>query len=468
MLKQLLQLTIFCGAAAIAADYNVLEHGLKADGRSDNTVAMAALLAKTAPGDTIHFPGGTYFFTGDIKLAGTGITLDGCGTILFEHKDNDPAWNDNRKINITGKKIAVRNLKVTSTAKTRSAVYGLVSCFDADDIRIENLEIYNSPSTAIYTIHSSRIWILNNFVHDQWADGIHVSRGSDQVLIHGNVIERNGDDGIGVVSYHGPEPWNRHPRNNRIIMTDNIISRTPARGICASGGNLTIRGNIISQTGKAGIICTAEGWISAYTLIEGNTIFDVGTAEKYGFDFYDTRGTRSGIHVQYNRDMMILDNMIYNARQGCGISVTSSPDVTVSGNRITNCVRGIQADIPAAFGTGEKFSPEWLKEMYGDKNYRAAGDIPGCDNLTVSGNTVRDCMTDGIWVSGLKDRPNMNVVVSGNILGGNNRGKLPNVRDVWSAYCTNLTMSGNISQGGEGAPPSPVQGSAECTANAAR
>lgn len=251
-------------------------------------------------------------------------------------------------------------------------------------------------------------------------------------------------------------------------MTDNIISRTPARGICASGGNLTIRGNIISQTGKAGIICTAEGWISAYTLIEGNTVFDVGTAEKYGFDFYDTRGTRSGIHVQYNRDMMILNNMIYNARQGCGISVTSSPDVTVSGNRITNCVRGIQADIPAAFGTGEKFNPEWLREMYGDKSYQAVGNIPGCDNLTVSGNTVRDCMTDGIWVSGLKDRPNMNVVVSGNILGGNNRSKQPNVRDVWSAYCTSLTMSGNISQGGEGAPLSPVQGSAGCTANAAR
>lgn len=63
---------------------------------------------------------------------------------------------------------------------------------------------------------------------------------------------------------------------------------------------------------------------------------------------------------------------------------------------------------------------------------------------------------------------NMNVVVSGNILGGNNRAKQPNVRDVWSAYCTSLTMSGNISQGGEGAPLSPVQGSAGCTANAAR
>ena len=102
MWKKLLPVFTLCGAAAIAADYNVLDHGLKADGRSDNTAAMAALLAKTAPGDTIRFPGGTYFFTGDIRLDGTGLTLDGSGTILFEHKDDDPAWNDNRKINITG------------------------------------------------------------------------------------------------------------------------------------------------------------------------------------------------------------------------------------------------------------------------------------------------------------------------------------------------------------------------------
>ena len=58
MWKKLLPVFTLCGAAAIAADYNVLDHGLKADGRSDNTAAMAALLAKTAPGDTIRFPGG--------------------------------------------------------------------------------------------------------------------------------------------------------------------------------------------------------------------------------------------------------------------------------------------------------------------------------------------------------------------------------------------------------------------------
>ncbi len=463
MLKQILPVFAFCCGTLFAADYDVLSHGLKADGKSDNTAAMATLLAKTVPGDKIRFPAGTYFFDGDIKLTGTNLVLEGEGTLIFQHKDNDPAYNDNRKINITGKKITVRNLKLTSTAKTRSAVYGLVSCFDADDIRIENLEIYNSPSTAIYTIHSSRLWIMNNYVHDQWADGIHISRGSDQVVIHGNIIEQNGDDGIGVVSYHGPEEWNQHPRNNRVIMTDNIISRTPARGICASGGNLIIRGNIISETGKAGIICTAEGWISGYTLIEGNTIFDVGTAQKYGFDFYDTRGTRSGIHVQYNRDMLIRGNFIYNARQGYGISVTSSPDVTISGNQISQCVRGIYADIPAAFENGEKFRADWLKEMYGNGNPLAASGIPGCDNITVSGNTVRNCVADGIWVSGLKSRPNENVALLNNILSGNNRSGQPGIRDVWAAWCRNLSMAGNISQGGAGAPLSPAQGSAEST-----
>ena len=127
--------------------------------------------------------------------------------------------------------MVVSDLKVTSTAASRSGVYGLVSCFDAENIRICNLEISNSTSTAIYTISSKQLWIEENYVHDQWADGIHISRGSEQVVISNNIIYHNGDDGIGIVSYHGPEVYNQYPRNNQILVSGNVIRRTPARGV---------------------------------------------------------------------------------------------------------------------------------------------------------------------------------------------------------------------------------------------
>lgn len=152
------------------------------------------------PGDAIYFPAGKYYFTRDLVITGKDLTVHGEGTLIFEHKDDDPAYLDNRKIKITGSQAVVSDLKVTSTAASRSGVYGLVSCFEAENVRIRNLEISNSTSTAIYTISSKQLWIEGNYVHDQWADGIHISRGSEQVVISNNIIDHNGDDGIGILT----------------------------------------------------------------------------------------------------------------------------------------------------------------------------------------------------------------------------------------------------------------------------
>lgn len=419
-IKKHLKLTLavcFCLAVLLqAAEINVAELGLEPDGKNDFAGILEKVMETIQPGDAIYFPAGKYYFTRDLAITGRDLTVHGEGTLIFEHKDNDPDYLDNRKIKITGSQVVVSDLKVTSTAASRSGVYGLVSCFDAENIRIRNLEISNSTSTAIYTISSKQLWIEGNYVHDQWADGIHISRGSEQVVISNNIIDHNGDDGIGIVSYHGPEVYNQYPRNNQILVSGNVIRRTPARGICASGGNITIIGNQISETGKAGIICTQEGWISGYTLISGNTIHDVGTAQLYGYTFYDNRGTRSGIHVQYNRDMLIQGNVIYNAANGCGVTITSSPEITVTDNMISNCAGGISADIPHAL-LNEGFAPDLLKEMYGDKDYLPAAEIPGCDYLTITNNTLRRCgNAPVIRVSGLAERPNAEVNVKDNIL----------------------------------------------------
>ena len=49
--------------------YNVLDHGIKKDGTTDNTQAIAALIGKMeqAGGGTLYFPAGKYV-TGSIEL----------------------------------------------------------------------------------------------------------------------------------------------------------------------------------------------------------------------------------------------------------------------------------------------------------------------------------------------------------------------------------------------------------------
>ena len=448
-----------CGAAAVTAtEYNVLECGFTADGKTDNTQAMNSLLARVAPGDAIRFPAGIYFFGSDIKLEGSDLTLDGNGTILFEHKDNDPAYNDNRKISIKGKNITVRNLKITSRAQTRSAVYGLISCEGAENILIDGVEIFRGPSTAVWTMDSANIRIVNCNVHHQWADGIHISRNSRNVLIADNIIDFNGDDGIGVVSYHGAEPWNQLPRNENVLITGNSISNTPARGICASGGGITITGNQIFNTGKAGIIATNEGWISNRMLISDNQIRNTGTAEKYGFDFYDSRGTRSGIHVQTVHNLVISGNIISEMQnEGSGITLSAVNDVLVSDNKISDCSRGIVLDSPAHYAGESRLSPELLKELYPVAT--KVPEIAGSDNVMLRGNFISRADRDGIYVSGSQQRAVRNLFVSGNFFQDNNRGNYEAVRDFWGDWIENGRISDNFSAGTTSpAGLAPVQG----------
>jgi hypothetical protein len=460
-------LTLFCTVAAFfsirAGDsiLNVKKSGAAADGKTDDSTIIQKLVDSAPDGATIYFPAGRYFLTRDIEIKKGNITLSGGGTLIFFHKDKDKAFADNRKIKITGKNVNIRDLKITSTAKTRSAVYGLISCFNAENIRIENVDISFSPSTSIYSINSKNMIINKCYVHDQWADGIHISRNSRNVIITNCIIDKNGDDGIGVVSYHDEKPWNKLPRNDTILLSNNIISRTPARGICASGGNLIISGNSISETGKAGIICTKEGWISGNTVITGNSIHDTGTRKQYGFTFYNSAGTRAGIHVQLNRDMLIADNNIYNCEKGYGICITAGVNISIKDNIIANCARGISIDNPQAY-IKKPLAAHLMKELYYD--FKQMPQYAGCNNLSITGNVIRNNIRDGIYAAGNPQRPIDGTVIMNNLLYENNSGNSKFVRDIWLQFAKNSVVKNNVSKGTSATNGlSPVQGQSNCT-----
>lgn len=440
-----------------AAVLDVTAFGARGDGKTDDTEAVRKAVAQAVSGDTVRFSGGTFFLTGDIEVAGENLALDGDGAIFFDHK---PAKGRSmNKILLTGKNITVKNLKITSNAKNRSAAHGSISCRDAENIFIDGVDISYSPSVAIWTMNCRNVRITNSHIHHQWADGIHISRDSRGVIIANNTIDQNGDDGIGVVSYHDSAPWNQLPRNDSVVITGNVISNTPARGICASGGNLLITGNRIFNTGKAGIICTREGWISEQTIITSNIISNTGTAEKYGFDFYDSRGTRSGIHVQTNSNLLIADNIIYGARNGgAGIQLSAVVDSVVRGNKISDCSRGIQIDSPAHYATPEKKMPDDLmKEIYA--NYKNPPAFAGSDNILVSGNFIKRMNRDGLYVTGCAERKVTGLVAEGNVFSDNNTGNHDFVRDLWADHLERAVIRNNISLGTQAEKKlSPIQG----------
>lgn len=437
---------------------DVISFGAKGDGRSDDTEAVRRAAAKAVPGDTIRFSGGTFFLTGDIEISTGNIVIDGDGTILFDHKPAAEGRPMN-KLLLTGKNISVRDLRITSNAKSRSAAHGLISCRDAENIFIDRVDISFSPSVAIWTMNCRNVRITNSFIHRQWADGIHISRETRGVIIAGNTIDNNGDDGIGVVSYHDNAPWNKLPRNDSVVITGNVISNTPARGICASGGNLLISGNRIFNTGKAGIICTREGWISEQTLISSNIIGNTGTAEKYGFDFYDSRGTRSGIHVQTNSNLVISDNIIYGAKNGgAGITLSAVADSVVRGNKISDCSRGVTVGSPKHYTTPEKKMPESImKQIYA--NYKVIPEFAGSDNILISGNFIKRMDRDGIYAAGCPERKITGLVLEGNVLSDNNTGNHDHVRDIWADWLERSVIRDNVSLGTQSEKKlSPVQG----------
>lgn len=456
-MKTAILFCLFLGVSVSAAILDVSGFGAVGDGKTDDTAAVLKAVGKAVPGDTIRFATGVFFLTGDIELAKDNLTVDGNGTLFFDHKPSkDRKMN---KLFVSGKNTVIRNIRITSNAETRSAAHGLISARDTENLFIDGVDISRSPSVAIWTMNIANLRITNSFIHDQWADGIHISRHSRGVLIANNTIDHNGDDGIGVVSYHDSAPWNQLPRNESVVITGNIISNTPARGICASGGNLLITGNRIFNTGKAGIICTREGWISEKTLITSNIIGNTGTAEKYGFDFYNSKGTRAGIHVQTNSNLVIADNIISDAKNGgCGILLSAAVDVVVRGNRISDCSRGIQIDSPQAYTTPErKLSDELMKQIYANDPTVPA--FAGSDNLLVTGNFIKRMNRDGIYAVGCAERPVTGLVLTGNFLSDNNMGNYDSVRDIWADSLDRAVIRDNFSAGTSAEKKlSPVQG----------
>jgi hypothetical protein len=242
----------------------------------------------------------------------------------------------------------------------------------ATGAEVVGVEISGSASAAVFVYGKSRqTWVEGNYLHHNWADGVHFTDGSRQAWVWDNTIYNDGvtkgDDGVACVTYGtaslcGEMEWweNTH------------LGSGWGRGLSVIGGrDIDIHHNLVRGVAAAGVLVASE-------------------------PSYDTPGSH---------DIGIRDNVVYQTGRvvphgGIQISALSAPveRVTVERNVVVDSAnsvafrregdtasiveRGTVADASAlpsslpSIADGPRPRPTDVLKMR-DSSFVAAGQRPG-------------------------------------------------------------------------------------------
>jgi hypothetical protein len=334
---------------------NPRDYGVIGDGVADDTAAIQALFDSLTPGIVVQFPPGTYKHD---KLV---ITNKSRFTILAHSARFLAQTRTDRYFRLIGcADFSIRGLD-SSGSFTGQGGYPTraLSIEDSTRFEVEGCYLHDSEGPGILMQNSTHGRILGNLIVRSAKDGIHMTRGCRHISVVNNIIEQSGDDCIAVVSYNSDAA----PCED-ITITSNEAWHSLSRGIVVVGGNnVSIAGNTIREPRNGGIYIAMEGPTSYDTRrvsnvsITGNTILGANT--------YGQTLTYAAIHIVGN---------------GAGREVDG---ITISGNTIADS--------------------NWHGMLIGSGS-------AGVYNVNVTGNTVRNSGSTGIYVQVVTD-----IIISSNL-----------------------------------------------------
>jgi len=424
---------------------NVKDFGAKGDGVTDDTAAIQAAI-NLSVSYQLSIPKGTYKITSTLIVpSNTVITGTGASSV-FAISSNQLA--DGTRISIKdASNVTIKDIKIVETNEipVRANVYGTITVDGSVNINLSGIEVSGSNGAGICILNSQKSTLINVYVHDVMADGVHINYGSSNIIITNSNIVKCCDDCIGFATDNTTYGHVDGLLVNNCVIGDHTIVSGDVRNIGAgvsviAGTNAVITNNIIRNCGSSGIRITnllygGVGLPSGNVVISDNIIDNVGLC-----DVSLSEQLRDGISIFNSRNVFISNNKITKSpTQGICISQTAI-SVKVENNFIANCQLGITA-IPVV-STDEQNLKLWSDIAFEDITALAYVSI---HNIVIRNNVVQDMLTSGIYVQGSSAENNkiFGISINDNILEKLNTSNT-SANGIFVSYSDVVDLSRNI------------------------
>ncbi|WP_353254548.1 right-handed parallel beta-helix repeat-containing protein [Burkholderia anthina] len=241
---------------------------------ADQTDALQRALDALQPGQRLVFTPGRYTVSRSLIVRQPRVIVSGYGAML------NATVPDDQTIEMRGDGTTIVGFRLTGTGTTRlmNPESTKIEVTGRDVQVLDN--VIDGGGGGIFVFGATDVAIVGNEVMSTLADGIHITHGSRNVLVRGNVVRGTGDDMIAVVSYREDGV----PSGN-VLITGNSLEGNPwGRGITVVGGeNVTISKNIVRNVQvSAGILVAQEDSSRTFgasdVRVENNVITDIQTA----------------------------------------------------------------------------------------------------------------------------------------------------------------------------------------------
>lgn len=289
---------------------SVKDFGATGDGVTDDAAAIQ-LAATAAAGKVLLFPPGTYVCDDGFAMAGDNSHIVGYGATITYNATTTTAHHC---IRLSGDDCSISGIAIVSPSglvrdDTGFGIsVGIVGTL-TNNVTIRDCVLDSIGSAGVWVSKVQGFKAFGNTVRNCLADGIHLSDGSYNAVISGNILTNNGDDNIAVV--HDGATAATGLVGETVIDSNVIRGGTWGTGVALIGAfDCVVSNNVIQDTVGPGI--STYLWLdpdiasrSSYLVIEGNEIVNTGAGAGSGFG-------------------------------GCGIYLGDSQVVSVSNNNIHN------------------------------------------------------------------------------------------------------------------------------------